>query len=333
MPRQHILAAALLLVASEFLFASMGATIKALSSGLPVTVIVFFRNLVALAILLPWLLRRGTGGLATRRPHLHLLRSLSGLGAMYCFFWALSAIPLADAVLLKLTAPLFIPLIALAWLGESLSLRITIAIVVGFAGVALVLDPSPGSVSPVAIAAVCGGALAALAKVAIRRMSDTEPGPRIVFYFSLVGTIAAAPMAWLHWVDPTPAQWGLLLVLGLVATGGQLLMTRAYALAPAGRVGVFAYTTVLFASAYGWLLWDERPDLTWALGAALIIAAGVLAGSRARGTAPQSRRSPQGPSMASVMPGTWRFTKSQVPDGSKAAPANSESPRELAASR
>ena len=100
---------ALLMLASGLLFAAMGALIKNLSATLPNEMLVFFRSLIGLLVLTPWLLHRGPSYFATRRLGAHLLRALTGLAAMYCFFYALGRLPLAEAVLLNYSAPLFIP--------------------------------------------------------------------------------------------------------------------------------------------------------------------------------------------------------------------------------
>jgi drug/metabolite transporter (DMT)-like permease len=272
----RLLLAALLAMASELMFVSMGATVRMVSAHLPSESIVFFRNLLGLGLILPWLLRRGVGNLGTRVVRFHFLRSLAGLGAMYCFFYALAHLPLAEAVLLKLTAPFFLPVIALLWLAEAVPARVRLAIITGFVGVALVLQPGFAEVSPVALLALAGAALAAFAKVAIRRLSVTEPSARVVFYFALIGTlISAVPLGW-SWVTPSPAAWAKLLAVGVFATAGQLAMTRAYSLAPAAQVGPFTYVSVVFAATYGWLFWDERLDVTTLCGATLIVLAGVM---------------------------------------------------------
>lgn len=278
-----LLQAALFVLLSEALFVAMGVTVRVLSEQLPNESIVFFRNLFALAVLLPWMLRRGVANLGTTVLRFHLLRSLAGLGAMYCFYYALANMPLAEAVLLKLTAPFFIPLIALLWLDERVSGRVWAAVAVGFCGVALVLRPGFAQVSPAAMVVLGGAGLAGLAKVTIRRLSATEPASRIVFYFALVGALVSSlPLAW-SWVNPSLAAWGLLATLAGLATGAQLTITRAYSLAPAAQVGPFTYVSVIYAAALGWMLWDEKLNAAIWLGAGVITVAGVMSLTAARG--------------------------------------------------
>lgn len=275
--------AAFWLIFSEFCFASMGAGIKSLDGALPNEMTVFLRNVLGALILLPWLwARSGAGlGLATRVWRWHLLRSLAGLGAMYCFFYALANIELAQAVILKMTAPLFIPLVAWAWLAESVPWRVRVAIVIGFVGVGMIVRPHFG-LDPIMLIALGGGLFAALAKVTVRYLSATEPGARTVSWFAIIGTVVSAIPAILVWRWPDSTAWLWVLVIAISATLGQLSMTRAYGLAPAGRVAPFSYASVIFATAYGWLFWGERIDLFDVLGALLIFTAGVLIAHRVR---------------------------------------------------
>ncbi|WP_320819094.1 DMT family transporter, partial [Thalassolituus sp.] len=124
--------------------------------------------------------------------------------------------------------------------------------------------------------ALLGAFLAALAKVTIRRMSATESSQTIVFYFGLIAAIVSAPGAAMNWQPVPNHMWGWILLLGLVATVGQLLLTRAYRIAPTGKVGVYAYSAVLYGAVMGWYFWDELPLWTTWLGATLIVSAGLL---------------------------------------------------------
>ena len=275
--RQDPRRAAAFVVASAFMFALTGATVKAASVHLPHTEVVFFRSFLGLVALIPWLLRAGLSGLATQRPGLHLFRGAAGLSAMYCFFYALAHLELATAVLLNYSAPLFIPFIAALWLREPVPALLRWAIPMGFVGIVLILKPGWGVLEPAALLGVAAGVLAAAAFVTIRRLHDTEPTTRIVFYFGVISTIGSAlPLFW-TWETPEPAVWLLLAGMGMAATGGQLLLTQAYSLAPAAQVGPFTYTVVIFSAVLGWAVWGEVPGWLSAAGAALVILAGMLA--------------------------------------------------------
>jgi drug/metabolite transporter (DMT)-like permease len=274
--RRRLIQGAVNILIAEVLLAAMAAVIKHVSLELPNPMLVFFRNLFGLVVVAPIALRHGPRALRTQWPHLHLLRALAGVGAMYCFFYTISAIPLAEAVLLKLTAPFFIPLIALAWLGERLPLATLAGIAIGFGGVALVLQPGLDGIPLAGLTGLAGAALAGLAKVAIRAMGPCEPAPRIVFYFGSLATVASAvPLLW-AWQTPGLTSLAWLGLMGLCATGAQLLLTRAYSLAPAGRIGPFSYVAVIYSSVLGWAFWSEVPGLLTLAGSLLITLAGVL---------------------------------------------------------
>lgn len=275
--QQNAVQGALLILFSELMFASMGAAVKAASGlGLPNEMLVFMRNLLGLFVIVPLLLRYGVAEFRTRVYPLHLLRALLGLAAMYCFFFVLGRLQLADGMLLKMTSPIFMPLIALLWLGERVGRLAVLAIPVGFVGVALVLKPG-GEMSWVAALGVLGGLLAAFAKVTVRRLGRSEPTTRIVFYFTFNATLLSAlPLLW-AWQTPTLKEWALLLLMGVMGTAGQLLLTRGYGVAAAAQVSPFTYFSVVFGALYGYLFWGETMDWLFVAGAVLIAVAGVMA--------------------------------------------------------
>ena len=265
-------------IAGAACFAIMSAMVKGLGADLPNPVIVFFRNLFALAALLPWLalMPRASLSLRSTRPAMHLLRAATGLGAMYCFFYALSQMPLASAVLLNYSQPLFLPFIAWAWIGERPPRRIYPAVLIGFAGVILILKPGLGWVGTAGFAGLAAGILAATSMAAIRRMSDTESSLRIVLWFSVLATIISAAPAAVAWQTPTLLQWSMLVALGVVGTCGQLLLTHAYTLAPAAHIGALIYSIVLFAALIGWVVWQETPDALSVVGGLAVILAALI---------------------------------------------------------
>jgi drug/metabolite transporter (DMT)-like permease len=275
MRTNNIILGCIFAMLAELCFVGMGSLVKLLSEDLPSQNILFFRNLFGLLLLMPLIFKLGIKTLRTENLNWHFLRSLAGVSAMYCFFYALSELPLADAMLLKISAPLFIPIIAFVWLSEHISLRAIMAIMIGFLGVVLVLKPT-GAIHIASIAGLMGGALAALAKVTIRRMSASEPTSRIVFYFGLISlSISAIPMFW-YWQNPDNREWLLLILLGAFGTIGQLFLTKSYLLAPASRIAPFTYSSILFAAIIGWMFWGEVATWLTVSGALLIIVAGII---------------------------------------------------------
>jgi len=267
---------ALLMLAASLAFAAGGALIKQIAVTLPNEMVVFFRNLIGLLVLTPWFIGRGPRYFATRHLGNHVLRALTGVIAMYCYFYAIGHMPLAEAVLLNYTAPLFIPLVALLWLAEAFRPRLWWPILIGFAGIGLILKPGAALFAPVALIGLAAGIFSALSMIGIRRLTTTEPATRVVFYFALFSTLASAvPLVW-AWQTPATEAWPALFLIGLISTAGQILITRAYGCAPAGQVGPFLYAIVVFAGLFGWAFWSELPDWLSLAGVLLVVFAGIL---------------------------------------------------------
>ncbi len=283
MTETNIVRGALCSVLSALLFALMSAGVKYASQFVSSETVVFLRNAFGLLFLLPWIHNAGIDTLKTDRFGAHLVRTITGLTAMYCFFYAIAHLRLGEAVLLNYSSPLFIAIIAMVWLKEPASRFIIGAIIIGFLGVILILKPGFSVFTPAALVGVAAGIFVAFAMVSIRNLSSTEPTIRIVFYFSFLSTIISAiPLIW-HWQMPNLKVWGVMLGAGFIATKAQLLMTYAYRLAPAAKIGAFAYTNVIFAAFFGWLMWSETFDFISIIGACLICLSGVMTTIRKKG--------------------------------------------------
>jgi drug/metabolite transporter (DMT)-like permease len=268
---------AALILLSELALVLTGVMIHELVKLVPTEVLVLARNAIGLMFFAPWLLRNGKRSIATQRLPLHLTRSLIGIVAMYCLFYSWGHLPLAQAAVLKQTAPFFIPIVGFFWLKEHISRWTVIAILVGFIGVWIILNPNNHTQLPwVPLLAIFGSALGATAKVVVRKLTLTESSIVIVFYFSLFNTLFSLVPALLVW--DTPSLWvlaGMVLMAGF-ATLAQLLLSKGYRYAPAGQLGTFTYGSVIFASLLGWLLWDELVTSEAMLGMALVVGSGVL---------------------------------------------------------
>ncbi len=270
---------------ASLMMALMGGAVRMASTEIPNEMVVFLRNAFGLLALWPWIRRMGLPGLATDQWPGHLIRSLTGLSAMYCGFYAIARLDLAQAVLLNFSAPLYIAPIAWLWLGEAITGRLMLSALIGFAGVALILKPGTAPFSTDAAIGAFSGLLAGIAMVSLRSMAPSEPPVRAVVYFSAIGTVVSAvPLVW-AWETPAPSTLLLMAAAGVFATLGQILLTTGYLLAPAARVAPYTYSTVIFAALIGWIFWHEVPDLLSTAGALLVCLAGILAVARPK--APQ----------------------------------------------
>lgn len=276
MPTHPLLLGALLLTGGEAMLTLMAATIKHVSPEVSTAMVVFLRNLFGLLVLAPLLATHGGSLFTSTRPGTMAIRALAGLAAMYGFFYVIAHLPLAEATLVKLTTPFFMPLIGWFWLKERIGRHNATAIVTGFIGVLFILRPGAATFDPHALVGIAAAVLASVAMVAIRDMTDDEPPARIVFQFGLVSTlVSAVPLLW-AWQMPPAHLWGWLLAMGVFGSIGQLLITRAFQVAPPGRIGPFNYTSVVFAALLGWAVWGESLLVTTVIGSLLIFLAGFI---------------------------------------------------------
>lgn len=265
-----------LMVLAVGLFAVMDALVKWLGPSYPTLQIVFFRSLFAFIPLAAFVLRgRSLGALRTRRPLGHALRSLVGIVALSCFFYAYAHMPLANVVAIAFAAPLFVTALSVPLLGELVGVRRWSAVLVGFAGVLVMVRPDAGAFDGLAAIALAGTVFYALAMIFVRKLSRTETSAAIVFYYSLASTLVAGAFMPFQWVTPTWLDLGLLVAVGLVGGVAQIAMTNAFRLADVSVVMPFDYTAMLWAALFGFLVWGDVPGLNIWLGAAIVMMSGL----------------------------------------------------------
>jgi drug/metabolite transporter (DMT)-like permease len=277
--KSNIIKGAAFLSLSAFLFALMGVFIRLAShhdGGVNNANIVFFRNLIGCTIFIPLLLQKGITPFKTKVLHLHFIRMFVGLAAMYCFFYAIQTIKLANAMLFTYSAPIFAPAIAALWLKERFNPKMAFPIGLGFLGVILITDPTEDIVDINAIVGLASSFLAATAFVTVRSLSFTEPPFRIVFYFTAFSTIVSSfPLIWFH--QPlTLEQIELMAVVGILATTSQFCLTTAYQQASTSEIGCFAYLAIVFSGIFAWGLWAEVPDALSVIGALCVFTSGFI---------------------------------------------------------
>src|SRR5262249_10197317 len=159
-----------------------------------------------------------------------IVRGTVGMAAMYCFFFVIAKLGLAEALLLNYSLPLFIPLVERAWLGEPIPRGIWKPISIGLLGLVFILKPGLGLFQPVALIGALGAVFAATAQVGVRSLTRTESVTKIVFYFSIISTLVGLGPAIWAWKTPAVSSIPVLIALVTSGTVAQLMMTRAYQL-------------------------------------------------------------------------------------------------------
>lgn len=265
-------------VAAMFCMAGLAALVKWCSAkGVPVLEIIFFRNAFAFVPVLLYIWKTsGFGVLKTRRPVGHLMRSSVGLVAMVCGFTAVSMLPLTQSTAISFSSPLFMTALSALILHEPVGRHRWAAVSVGFIGVVIMVHPDPSHFAGVGVIFGLVSALGvAGAMIAIRELGATEPGPTIVFYFTLAGAVVGLASLPFGWVMPELQTLILLICIGLLGGIGQLLLTEALRRATVAVIAPFDYTQLVWASLIGFFVWQETPQaLTW-LGALVVAASGI----------------------------------------------------------
>lgn len=266
----------LLFVMAVFCFAVMDTLIKYVSGSYGTWQIMFFRAFFALAPLAVLIARSGgVAALRTARPQSHILRSLVGVVAVFCFFHAFGHMPLADVYAISFAAPLIITALSVPLLKEHVGWRRWTAVAVGFAGVLIMLRPGAGVIGWTALVALAGTVCYALNILYIRHLSRTETNAAIIFYFmttlAVVSGIAMLPA----WVTPSLPDLLLLAALGMVGGVAQILLTQAFRLGAPSLLAPFEYTGMIWATAFGFLVFGDVPDQAIWIGSAVVIASGL----------------------------------------------------------
>jgi drug/metabolite transporter (DMT)-like permease len=244
--------------------------------GLPTAEVVFMRYAVHLALVVALALPAGTALARTDNLGAIVLRGLFLLASTVLNFWALGYLPLTMTSAIMFTGPLWICMLSIPLLGETVGPRRWAAIVVGFFGVLVVTRPWAATLHW-AVALTLGAALsAALYALLTRRLAGRDSTAAQQFYAALVATIGMAPLAFADWAWPTHAAgWLAFLAVGVFGWGSHQLMIIAHRYAPASTLAPFGYTQIVWMAASSWLIFAEPPDVWVVVGAGIVVASGL----------------------------------------------------------
>jgi len=266
------------MLVAGLLFACMGVFVKLGAAHFSNVELVFYRSFIGLFVVYA-LIKQQRGSLRTPYWRGHLWRGLSGSIALMLFFYCITVLPLATAITLNYTSPLFLTILTMWVFRERFHLPLVSAILLGFVGTILLLHPTlekeqiiPG------LLGLISGFLAGVAMFNVRQLgAQGEPEWRVVFYFSLIASVFGGVGMLITDVHSiTLDSIPLLLGLGVSATLAQLALTRAYTRGSTLVASTLSYSTIVFASLFGIFLWEETLPAEGWLGIALIISSGVL---------------------------------------------------------
>jgi drug/metabolite transporter (DMT)-like permease len=278
-----ILTGIALAMLAGFLFVTSDSVVKMATHDLPVPVVVWGRFAAHMILMLALFPGRKIFPLfKVKQPGLVIGRSVLLLICTALFFTAIGHIGLAEANAIMFVAPFFVVALSIPLLKEKVGIRRWSAVIVGFVGILIILRPGFQEVHWAYLLIVGVAFFYSLFTILTRTLSFTETATSMWFYTALVGFIGSSGVAWYYWQTPSPEQWLMLAVIGVIGGGSHYIVIQAYSRAAASLLAPFQYVQIVWATAYGYLLFGHFPD-NWTFGgASLIIASGLYVWLRER---------------------------------------------------
>ena len=277
-------------LSSLLLFCTMDAMVKSLGGTYGAFQLMLFRSTVALLPIAIIVWRSGRLSVVlSKRPWLQAARVLAGLGSTIGFFYVFPRMPLVDAYAISFAAPFFMVALSVPLLGEQVGWRRWSAVGVGFAGVLLMLDPWGIEFHAISLIVLGATFCYALSTILVRLASRSDQDAATLFWFALVSSLVGLVGAVPNWVWPAPMDWIWLLLLGLLGGVAQVLVTRAWRLAPAAILAPFDYTSIVLAVGFGYFWFHEQASWTIWLGLPLVMGSGLYILHRERVRARERR--------------------------------------------
>jgi drug/metabolite transporter (DMT)-like permease len=264
------------LMLASIVFALMALLIKLLGQRLHITQILLVRQIGMVIMISPAILRHFPGSLRAERPGLQLLRVACALVAMLFGFTAIIHMPMAEATAIFFAKSFFVTIFAVIFLSETVGVYRWSALLIGFVGVLIMLQPGTNNFSIYGVASLVGAAGAAGVMILTRLLTRYDSADTIMTYGSLgVGVVMIVPGIY-FWIQPTPTEWGLLVAVAVVSYYGQKCNIFAYKHGEASLLASLDYVRLLWATLFGYLVFDQFPGLPTWIGAGIVIAAAIF---------------------------------------------------------
>lgn len=284
------------LILGLFVFSIQDVIMKFFSDQMAVQEVIFARGIVTLILISGALyITQGPSGFATQRPFLNCLRGFFSFICFSTFSMALAVLPLADAMPLYYTAPLFVVVLAGPFLGEAVGVRVWLAIVSGFIGVVLVAQPNADGIEPAMILAIISAFAYSVQILLTRLLGSSDSALSMTFYLTLMFVLfsgltgMAFGTGWMDqfdhpsaaylfraWSLPDSFQFALFVAVGLTGTIGFYCISQAYRYGRANQMAPFEYSSLPFAVLWGWMFWGSLPTMTTIVGSLLIVGGGLF---------------------------------------------------------
>lgn len=266
----------LLLMAAVLTFSLMDTIAKYLSRTYPVPMLVWARYFMHIVFMLVVFVP-GMGGriLRTGRLRLQIVRALLLVCCTALFFTALRFLPLAEATAIGFISPLLVTALSGPILGERVTVRQWLAVVAGFFGVLIIIRPGGGLFSPAVLLPMGMAFCYSLYQILTRKLAASDNPVVTLFYTALVGAVITSAVLPFHWVEPTLAHWGLMLLLGTGGGIGHYVLIKAFEHTPASVLAPFGYTQIIWVTALGYMVFGQLPDAMGFVGIGVIVACGM----------------------------------------------------------
>jgi len=251
--------------------------------GVPVLQVVWARLFFGAFLTMPFALRLvGPRGLVPNLPVMHAVRAALMIAATAFFFMALHYLSIADTLAIFFVQPLIVTLLSPLVLDETVGIRRWMAVIIGFIGTLIIIRPGFQDLNPGVFLALGSGACLAIYLLLTRRIAGSAPAMVTAFYTTLMGAIFMSVIVVFVWQPPTPAEWGLFILLSAIANGGHYLIIRAYDHAEASLLAPLAYTEMIMATVLGWYIFGDFPDIWTFVGVTILIACAIYISWRER---------------------------------------------------
>jgi drug/metabolite transporter (DMT)-like permease len=275
-PTRLSLGVAITLVANLF-FAIAASLVWNFHGKFPTIQIIFIQNIVSFFCILPFSLRQGWERMKTDELPVHLIRDLFGVCSYYLYFLAIRFLNLVDATTLNYTAPFFVPFVWWIWMKEKFLPHIWWSVIIGFIGVAVILNPSQRIFEMGFVFGIFAGLTSAIALSAVRVLNiRREPMSRTLFYYFSIASLISFPFAWAAWIPPTGQEWLLSALIGIATAIGQILLTVAYRYGTASYLSPLGYAVVVYNGLISYFIFAQPLGYRSLIGTILIVCGGLL---------------------------------------------------------